>query len=65
MDVLKDWISGDQACVEGNGISDWKSLEYVKSTQLVPIIDETEDLGSGKKIQHPHIIWFFFFGEEI
>ncbi|CAH8276622.1 unnamed protein product [Arabidopsis lyrata] len=47
IDVLKDWVSGDQACVEGNGSADWKSLESIHRTQVVPIIDDTEDLGSG------------------
>uniref|UniRef100_A0A1J3H8T5 BED-type domain-containing protein n=1 Tax=Noccaea caerulescens TaxID=107243 RepID=A0A1J3H8T5_NOCCA len=47
MDLLKEWVSRDPACGEENGSSDWKLLESVKRTQLVPIIDETDDLGSG------------------
>ncbi|CAH2079105.1 unnamed protein product, partial [Thlaspi arvense] len=47
MDVLKEWVSGDEACVEENGISDWKLLESVKRTQVVQMIDETDDLCSG------------------
>jgi len=50
IDVLKEWVSGDQACVEGNGSADWKSLESIHRNQVAPIIDDTEDLGSGKKI---------------
>lgn len=48
MDVVKEWVSRDEACVEENGSSDWKSLESVKRT-LVPTMDETDNLGSGKK----------------
>nr|pir hypothetical 7K protein - Arabidopsis thaliana [Arabidopsis thaliana] len=47
IDVLKEWVSGDQACVEGNGSADWKSLESIHRNQVAPIIDDTEDLGSG------------------
>ncbi|CAA7045367.1 unnamed protein product [Microthlaspi erraticum] len=47
MDVLKEWVSRDQAFVEDNGSSDWKLLECVKRTQIVPMVDETDDLGSG------------------
>ncbi|KAL1220640.1 hypothetical protein V5N11_003344 [Cardamine amara subsp. amara] len=47
MDVLKDWVSGDQACEEGHGSADWKSLEFINRAQVVRIIDETEELGSG------------------
>nr|VDD50350.1 unnamed protein product [Brassica oleracea] len=46
MDVLKEWVSRDEACVEENGSSDWKSLESVKRS-LVPVMDETDNLGSG------------------
>ncbi|CAF2151099.1 unnamed protein product [Brassica napus] len=46
MDVLKEWVSRDEACVEENGNSDWKSLESVKRS-LVPTMDETDNLGSG------------------
>ncbi|XP_024005684.1 uncharacterized protein LOC112082292 [Eutrema salsugineum] len=46
MDVLEEWVSRDQAFVEEIGSSDWKSLESVKKTQVAPIIDETDDLGS-------------------
>lgn len=49
MEVLEDWISRNQVCIEGNGSSDWKSLEPIKRTEEVAVvIDETEDLGSGK-----------------
>ncbi|XP_010551738.1 PREDICTED: uncharacterized protein LOC104822280 [Tarenaya hassleriana] len=46
MDVLEDWVSKNQACIQINGSSDWKSLELGKRTQ-VPIVDEAEDLGTG------------------
>lgn len=48
MDVLKEWVLRDEACVEENGNSDWKSLESVKRS-LVPTMDEIDNLGSGKK----------------
>lgn len=49
MEVLEDWVSRNQVCIEGNGSSDWKSLEPIKRTEEVAVvIDETEDLGSGK-----------------
>ncbi|XP_010496130.1 PREDICTED: uncharacterized protein LOC104773244 isoform X2 [Camelina sativa] len=47
MDVLKDWVCRDQACVEGNGSADWKLLESIHRNQVVPIMDDTEDLGPG------------------
>ncbi|VVA98783.1 unnamed protein product [Arabis nemorensis] len=47
MEVVEDWVSRNQVCIEGNGSSDWKSLESVKRTEEVAVIDETEDLGSG------------------
>lgn len=48
MEVLEDWVSRNQVCIEGNGSSDWKSLEPIKRTEEIAVIDETEDLGSGK-----------------
>lgn len=49
MEVLEDWVSRNQVCIEGNGSSDWKSLEFIKRAEEVAVvIDETEDLGSGK-----------------
>ncbi|XP_010488238.1 PREDICTED: uncharacterized protein LOC104766116 isoform X3 [Camelina sativa] len=48
MEVVEDWVSRNQVCIEGNGSSDWKSLEPIKRTEEVAVvIDETEDLGSG------------------
>ncbi|CAH2053040.1 unnamed protein product [Thlaspi arvense] len=47
MELLEDWISRNQVCIEGNGSSDWKSLEPIKRTEEVAVVDETEDLGSG------------------
>jgi hypothetical protein len=48
MEVLEDWVSRNQVCIEGNGSSDWKSLEFIKrSEEVAVVIDETEDLGSG------------------
>ncbi|XP_010532512.1 PREDICTED: uncharacterized protein LOC104808522 [Tarenaya hassleriana] len=47
MDVLEEWLSKNQACVEGNGSSDWKSLELGKRSQVAAIVDEAEDLGTG------------------
>ncbi|XP_020886690.1 uncharacterized protein LOC110229901 isoform X1 [Arabidopsis lyrata subsp. lyrata] len=47
MEVLEDWVSRNQVCIEGNGSSDWKSLEFIKRAEEVAVvIDETEDLGS-------------------
>ncbi|KAH0850041.1 hypothetical protein HID58_095851 [Brassica napus] len=48
MELLEDWVSRNQVCIEGNGSSDWKSLESFKRTEVAAVvIDETEDLGTG------------------
>ncbi|KAF3606450.1 hypothetical protein DY000_02049282 [Brassica cretica] len=48
MELLEDWVSRNQVCIEGNGSSDWKSLESFKRTEVAAaVIDETGDLGTG------------------
>lgn len=48
MELLEDWVSRNQVCIEGDGSSDWKSLESFKRTEVAAVnIDETEDLGTG------------------
>lgn len=52
MELLEDWVSRNQVCIEGNGSSDWKSLESFKRTEVAAVvIDETGDLGTGKIIK--------------
>ncbi|XP_010525164.1 PREDICTED: uncharacterized protein LOC104803010 [Tarenaya hassleriana] len=47
MDVLEGWVSKNQTCIEENGSSDWKLLEFGKRTQVPIVVDEAENLGTG------------------
>lgn len=47
--VVDDWVSGKEACLQDYGTSDWMALDPPSGNTMLlgPSNDEAEDLGAG------------------